>query len=124
MEHPEQKIWALVELFGHAKIAGEVSNYTMGGQSFVRVDVPDIPEGPHPWDKSKRQAGIPGHTRLFGAGAIYSINFIDEAMARASAANIRHVPVREFNTQELFDLMPAEHRARLLAGPTDFDDHS
>ena len=35
--------WAIVEIFGHQRIAGFLSEQTIGGQSFVRVDVPDLP---------------------------------------------------------------------------------
>jgi hypothetical protein len=34
--------WCIVELFGHTKIAGKVSEAQIGGQSFIRVDVPQI----------------------------------------------------------------------------------
>ncbi|MDD2657785.1 MAG: hypothetical protein PHD04_03970 [Candidatus Pacebacteria bacterium] len=32
--------WAIIDLFGHQKIAGRVSEQQIGGASFVRVDVP------------------------------------------------------------------------------------
>ena len=32
--------WCIVELFGHNQIAGKVTEQAIGGQSFVRVDVP------------------------------------------------------------------------------------
>lgn len=34
--------FAVVELFGHQIIAGKVSEQVIGGQGFVRVDVPAI----------------------------------------------------------------------------------
>lgn len=54
--------WCLVELFGHQQIAGLVTEATIGGCSFIRVDVPN--------------AGGEGtmYTRYFGNGAIYAIN--------------------------------------------------
>ncbi len=40
----EQKFeaWAIVELFGHQKIAGRLTEQTIGGCHFLRVDVPDV----------------------------------------------------------------------------------
>lgn len=50
--------WCLVELFGHNRIVGKVSEATIGGCSFVRVDVPEIGERPaytryFPWKKNR-----------------------------------------------------------------------
>ena len=67
--------FALVELFGHVRIAGRVSEQVIAGQGFVRVDVPE----------TKKLAAF---TRLFGPGAIYSITPISEEMARALAESI------------------------------------
>lgn len=38
--------WAIVDLFGHTRIAGKVSEQVIGGCSFVRVDVPERGDGP------------------------------------------------------------------------------
>jgi hypothetical protein len=38
--------WAVVELFGHQQIAGRVTEASIGGCSFLRVDVPDQPALP------------------------------------------------------------------------------
>ena len=40
--------WAVLELFGHQRLAGLVSEVQIGGASFVRVDVPH---------EDKRKAG-------------------------------------------------------------------
>lgn len=63
--------WAIVELFGHQRVAGRISDHQFGGETFVRVDIP-------------KGAGF--YTRLFGKGAIYCINLTDEATSRAAAA--------------------------------------
>ena len=34
--------WAIVELFGHQRIAGKISEHAVGGCSFVRIDVPEF----------------------------------------------------------------------------------
>ena len=80
--------WCIVELFGHQRIAGKVSEQTIGGGAFVRVDVPAVGD-------------IPAYTRLFGNGAIYAINPVTEEIARAAAASYRAVPVSPYDLPEL-----------------------
>ena len=72
--------FAIVELFGHARIAGRVSEQVIAGQGFVRVDVPANEQ-------------YPAFTRMYGTGAIYSITPVDESIARAAAAGMRERPV-------------------------------
>ncbi len=72
--------WAIVEIFGHSRIAGRVSEYVLGGSSFVRVDVPAV-NGQAPF------------TRLYGPGAIYSMTFVDEETATRAAEAIRPAPI-------------------------------
>jgi len=82
--------WAIVEIFGHQKFAGRVSEFALGGCNFVRVDVPALPA-----KKSNYQnfAAQPAFTKLFGQGAIYSITLTSEAVARAVADQIRPEPI-------------------------------
>lgn len=84
--------WCIVELFGHQRIAGLVTEQTIGGSSFVRVDVP-------------ANGDTPAYTRLFGNGAIYAINPVSEPIARAAAANYRAVPVSPYEIPELQRLL-------------------
>lgn len=88
---PEQttdrfEAWAIIEIFGHQKFAGRVSEYAIGGCNFVRVDVPELP-------KTKSSEVQPAFTKLFGQGAIYSITLVSEPVARAVAATIRPEPL-------------------------------
>ena len=78
----QQKLeaWAIVELFGHTRIAGHVSEFVIGGASFVRVDVPEV-------------ANVPAFTRLYGPSAIYSISFVDEETARQAVSAIVPRPI-------------------------------
>lgn len=77
--------WAVVELFGHQRIAGLVTEATIGGCSFVRVDVPEQPAGQY-------SAAVPAYTRYFGQGAIYALNPCSEQGARYTASEIRARP--------------------------------
>src|SRR5687768_7952526 len=72
--------WAIVELFGHKKIAGRVTEQVIGGGAFVRVDVP----------ASKHYAA---YTKLLGNGAIYAITPVDEAIARKALEYINADPI-------------------------------
>jgi hypothetical protein len=56
MSEQQQKFeqWAIVELFGHQRIAGLVTEQAVGGCSFVRVGVPETPNNPA-WTRPARQ---------------------------------------------------------------------
>ncbi len=40
---PDFDTWAVVEVMGHNTYAGRVTEQAIGGASFIRVDVPEIP---------------------------------------------------------------------------------
>ena len=79
--------WALVEIFGHQEIAGFVSSETVGGQAFVRVDVPET---------SKQAAW----SKLYGAGAIYAITPMAEDLVRLRADRIQSAPLTAWDLPE------------------------
>ena len=41
METKTFEEWAILELMGHRKLAGKISEATIGGASFVRIDIPE-----------------------------------------------------------------------------------
>ena len=85
--------WALVELFGHQKIVGKVSEASLAGGAFLRVDVPAV----------GKDAPF---TRFYGPGAIYSINPITEEIARGLVASYRHEPVSRFELPQIAEKVP------------------
>jgi hypothetical protein len=72
--------FAIVELMGRVVVAGLVSEQVIGGQSFVRVDVPAT-------------EAQPAFTKFFGSGAIYCITPCDEATAKAAVEGLRSKPI-------------------------------
>ena len=82
------KSWAVLELFGHQTLAGYVSDFTFGGDSFVRVDVPET---------SKE----PAFTKMYGAKAIYSISPVSEVVARSRAEAIGMKPITVYSPEIL-----------------------
>jgi hypothetical protein len=88
--------WAVVELFGHQKIAGKVSEATIAGGAFIRVDVP-------------QNAEQKAFTKFLGTGAIYSINPTTEEIATAMASYIRATPVHYYELPKLAERSEAPH---------------
>ena len=88
METDKFETWAIVELFGHNKIAGQVSEQVIAGQGYIRVDVPAL-------------EGFPAFTKMYGTGAIYSITPVDEEIARQVARYLRIEPVHIYSLPEV-----------------------
>lgn len=83
MSQPQEKkfeSWCIVELFGHAKIAGKCTEQNIAGTNMLRVDVPE----------TKNQ---PAFTRFFGSAAIYAINPVDETTATIAAQSLEVAPI-------------------------------
>jgi hypothetical protein len=75
--------WGLLELFGHQRLAGRLTEQTIGGCHFIRIDVPEV-------------EGVQGYTRFFSNGAIYGMTVTSEAVARGLAASMRARPVQAY----------------------------
>jgi hypothetical protein len=78
----DNPVWAVVELFGHNIVAGEVSEVSVAGTEMLRVDVPEVD-------------GVPGFTKFYGGAAVYAITPVDEAGALHA---VRHLHVRPIST--------------------------
>lgn len=68
--------WAIVEVLGHKKFAGKLTEQVFGAASMFRVDVPETDQG----DRTTA-----AYTKLIGVGSIYCITPCTEAIARAAA---------------------------------------
>jgi hypothetical protein len=90
MSQPSEKFncWCIVELFGHAKIAGRCTEQNIAGTNMLRVDVPET-------DKA------PGFTRFFGSAAIYAINPVDETTCKHVAGQLQVRPIEAWNVSEV-----------------------
>lgn len=90
--------WAIVELFGHQKIAGKLSEQTIGGCNFIRVDVPAFEESPN-------------FTKLYTQRAIYGVTFVSEQIAVAAARSYRVAPVSVYELRHML-----QQQGKLIAG--------
>lgn len=102
----EQKFeeWALLELFGHQRLAGLVSEVQLGGASFVRVDVPHDGEAKG-WKL----------TKMYNPSAIYSICPVTEETARMIAKQCSGEPITQWDVT----VMVREAKKALRSAPED-----
>lgn len=80
--------WAKVELMGHSVIVGLVTEATIVGGAFLRVDVPAF---------GSRQA----YTRFISPQAIYAINPVSEEVARAISDRYAQEPVSRYELPQI-----------------------
>lgn len=78
------EFWAIIELFGHNTIAGFVTEQSIGGGAFIRVDVPAVDEE------------HPAFTKFYGDKAVYAITPCTEEVARIAARKLRVRPVSPY----------------------------
>jgi len=78
--------WFIVELMGHRRLAGFLTEQTIAGAGFLRIDVPG-------------KSGIDGDriaTQFFAPSSVYALTPTTEAMAKRVAAASRIEPVKEW----------------------------
>jgi DNA polymerase-3 subunit epsilon len=95
--------WCVVELMGHNQIAGRVTEQSLGGGSFLRVDVPPT-------------SAQPSFTKFFGQGAIYAITVVEQSVAQAMAEGLKSPPI------EAWRLKIVEVSRQIAASHPDRDD--
>ena len=105
------EFYAIVELMGHQKIAGKLTEQVLGGSSFIRVDVPELPDSP-------------AFTRLLTDKAIYAINPVTEEVARHMARQIKAQPIQAWDARMMIErhMEQAGKRIGQDAEDTEFDE--
>jgi hypothetical protein len=103
--------WAILELMGHRKLAGHLSEQTIGGAAFLRIDVPKAPPNP-PLDLravgDADEAAAPwAVTQFYAPSAVYCITPTTEDLARKVAAGAQPTPVTRY---ELPAAIPSARR--------------
>ena len=105
-DQPEKfESWAIVELMGHRRIAGRVSEQVIGGQALLRIDVCECPEIPSKevvrWgEKHVTEAlpAIPAYTQFYGVSSVYCLSPTTEEIATRVTQQQRERPVALFDT--------------------------
>lgn len=102
--------WGIVSLFGHKKVAGRITEQTIGGETFIRVDLPEE-------DDTTRFK-----TKLFGKGAIYEIQITDEEIARAATFQYQVRPVEPLDVSAYMKLVHERNLKQLSIVESDYEE--
>lgn len=105
--------WAIVEVMGHQRYAGRLTEHQIAGAGMLRIDVPPVAEN------------RPGFTKFFGPSSIFSITPTDEDTAVKAAAAFRAEPVEQWRLQPMNPyaaLSPADHDELEPDDPEEPDD--
>ncbi len=79
--------WAILELMGHRRLAGKVSESAIGGGAFIRIDMP-MKDG-----KTS--------TQFYSPGSIYCITPTTEEIAREVALASQPEPVSKWEFPQI-----------------------
>jgi hypothetical protein len=117
-EQAKLESWAIVDVVGRQRYVGYVRTETYGQAVMFRVDVPELPErefileNPEYIDGNWTPAGAkvkrdatPGHTKLIGAGSIYTISSCTEVAALKAQVELKLIA------------LPQHHKALAAAAP-------
>ena len=75
--------WMILDLFGHQRIAGFVTEAEIGGCSFVRVDVPAVD-------------GSQAISKFYGNGAIYSMTPVSKEVVELFVKQYKPAPLNVY----------------------------
>lgn len=82
------ELFAIVELFGHQRIAGKVTEQTVGSSTFVRIDVPETDSQPP-------------FTRIVNPSAVYALNPVTEEVMVQMAQSIQQKPIEAWDIRKM-----------------------
>lgn len=77
---PTFDAWGIVEVMGHKRFAGHITEQQIAGAALVRVDVPEV--------TNRRGETVPEYSKLVGVGSVYCITPTTEEIARKAAREL------------------------------------
>lgn len=102
----DQAMWGILELLGHVRVAGRITEEERFGAKIGRIDIP---------------TGDSFTTQYFGGGSVYRLTPTTEEIARSVAKANQPRPVHSW---ELPKAALPEAEPAQIAGETDFhEDH-
>lgn len=95
--------WCIVELLGHRRLAGHVTEVQLAGAGFLRIDIPD------------------GQTQFVSPGSVYALHPVTEDVARRFASRTRQEPVQRWELPAVADERPDDPDAQRFDRDEDYD---
>jgi hypothetical protein len=86
--------WGVVDVMGHQRYIGRITEEVIAGCGFVRVDVPE-------------NGDQPAFTKLIGTSSVYAISPMEESLCRQLAAQRKQTPIESFQLSEALRGLPA-----------------
>jgi hypothetical protein len=80
--------WAILEVLGHRRLAGYVTEVELAGAGFLRIDIPGL------------QAGAMT-SQFYGPSAVYALTPTSEETARAFAVRNQPAPIHRWDLPTL-----------------------
>lgn len=120
-EEEKFETWAIVELMGHRKIVGRISEEIRFGTVFCRIDVPEVPHG----YGENAHGTIPAFTQYYGGSSIYCLTPVSENIARLIAQKDQQRPVQPWDIPNLPQIpvrIPTQTEFLLGEQPEDEDE--
>jgi len=84
--------WAILELMGHRRMAGKITDAVIGGGAFLRIDVPS--------EDGKFS------TQYYSPASVYCITPTSEEIARTVAKQSQPAPVNRWEFPQLAERQP------------------
>ena len=102
-EQTFKPFWAIIELFGHTKLAGQVNKHPIA--DFLQINIPEV-------------SSVPAWTKILNPKAIYGLNPCSEETARQSAEAIKAMPISEWDVKtaanKLIDSLQEQGKLQLI----------
>lgn len=105
----QSETWAIVELMGHIRLAGRITEEEKFGSKMGRLDIPTA------------DGFI---TQYFGGGSVYRITFVTEEVARHVCKSITVAPVNVWDFPKQIADKPTNVTRDIFESDDDCDDEN
>lgn len=106
---PTFDAWGIVEVMGHKRFAGHITEQQIAGAALVRVDVPEV--------TNRRGETVSEYSKLIGVGSVYCITPTTEEVARKAARELAN-----YDADPLPVYIPEERQLPASTSHKDDDD--
>ena len=87
MENTKFEEWAILELMGHRRLAGKITDAVIGGGAFLRIDIPMDDDR---WT-----------TQYYSPQSVYCLSPVSEELAKMVAKNNQPAPVHRWEFPQI-----------------------